>query len=69
MPELTKKQIKRQDFADNEIFELLENLSGKKLEWDIEAIASVRETIREYVVSNKNLMTEMEFYPYLEKRN
>ncbi|MDO8512681.1 MAG: hypothetical protein Q7S57_05370 [bacterium] len=65
MSKLTRQQIERQDFVDNEIFELLQSVipSSKKLEWDIEMIAMVREAIREQIVDNKKLMGEMKFYP------
>lgn len=65
MRELTKKQTERQDFVDNQIFELLQSVipTSKKLEWDIEMIASVREAIQEQIVDNKKLMKEFEFYP------
>ena len=50
---LTKKQIERQDFVDNSIFELINDLlpSDKKIDWDIELIANVRETILIYSLS------------------
>ena len=46
--ELTKQQIKRQDFVDNVIFELINKLipSDKKMEWDIEAIGEIRDAIQ-----------------------
>ena len=44
---LTKKQIERQDFVDNQIFELIQKLlpSSKQIDWDIEAIGAVRDAI------------------------
>ncbi len=38
--ELTNKQIKRQDFVDNRIFELIQKLNPSQIEinWDIEII-------------------------------
>ena len=43
--ELTKRKIVRQDFVDNQIFELINNLlpSSKQREWNIELIASIRD--------------------------
>ena len=40
MKTLTRKELDRQDFVDNEIFELIQNLlpAGRKLKWDIEMI-------------------------------
>ncbi len=67
MTEFTRKQLNRQDFVDNKIFELMQELTpnGKKLEWNIDAIGSVREVAREYLVDEKKKANEMEFYPYL----
>ena len=61
---LTKKQIKRQDFVDNKIFELIQKLlpPSKKIDWDIEAIGAVRDAIGEQIVGKK-LMRDAQFYP------
>ncbi|MCD6162743.1 MAG: hypothetical protein J7K40_10070 [candidate division Zixibacteria bacterium] len=66
---LTEQQIKRQDFVDNSIFELLQklNMSGNEIEWDIEIIADIREQIRFWLVDNLQLSDEMTFYPYIEE--
>ena len=66
MSKLTKRQIGRQDFVDNEIFEMINRLppAGKKMEWDIEVIAAVREAIRMGVILRKKI-GEMRFYPYV----
>jgi hypothetical protein len=65
MTKLTKQQIERQDFVDNEIFGLLQRLSPKasSMEWNIEAIGAVRDTIQEQIVNKQPDMSEMEFYP------
>ena len=67
MPRLTKKQIKRQDFVDNQIFELMQKLlpASKTVEWDIEAIATIRDVIQEQIVDKQELMSEVQFYPYI----
>lgn len=67
--ELTNKQIERQDFVDNRIFELIEeiNPSQTEIDWDIEVIANVRETIRIWLVEELKLTDEMTFYAYLEE--
>jgi predicted membrane GTPase involved in stress response len=66
--ELTNKQIARQDYVDNSIFDLLQSLNStdKKIDWDIEMIGQVRDSIKHLFV-NKNIYTEQEFYPYLEQ--
>lgn len=64
--ELTDIQIKRQDFVDNSIFQLLAdvNPSIQTLDWDIEVIGQIRDIINNYFVS-KGICTEQDFYPFL----
>ena len=66
--ELTEQQIERQDFVDNAIFNLIDELvpSDKEMEWDIEAIGEIRDAIQSQLV-NRGLCTEQEFYPYIEE--
>lgn len=68
MTNLTKKQLMRQDFVDNKIFELMQELmpNGKKLKWNIDAISSVREVIRKYLADEKKMVSNMKFYPFLK---
>lgn len=68
-PKLTNEQIKRQDFVDNRIFELIQELnpSQTEIDWDIEVIAEVRETIRIWLVEDLKITDEMSFYAYLEE--
>lgn len=69
MKELTRKQIERQDFVDNEIFELLQNInpSGQNIEWNIEMIADLRDRIQYWFVEYLNITDEMTFYPYVKE--
>jgi hypothetical protein len=67
--ELTTKQTERQDLVDNAIQALLEHLTGKQIEWNIEIISNIREEIQDQIVNRLELMTEMEFYPYLRWPN
>ena len=55
MTQLTKRQIDRQDFVDNQIFELINNLipPSKRIEWDIELIGNIRESF--YKEINKKI--------------
>lgn len=64
--ELTEKQIRRQDAVDNAIFDLINQLipSDKEMEWDIEAIAAVRDTIQDQLVQ-RGICSEQTFYPYI----
>jgi hypothetical protein len=66
--ELNKKQIERQDFVDNSIFELLQNLNPttNEFDWDIEMISDIRDTIQCYVIKKTNC-SEQEFYPFIEE--
>lgn len=65
---LTKKELERQDFVDNEVFELIQKLlpANRKLEWNIEIIGAVRDAIQTEVVNERKLVSEMNFYPYLK---
>lgn len=64
---LTSKQIERQDLVDNKIMVLLQDLNPTKqpLNWDIEIIGEIRDTIGQYFQS-KGLCTEEDFYPVTE---
>ena len=66
--ELTNAQIERQDFVDNAIFELLRELqpAAKDIDWDIEKIAEVRDSIAALFEQN-GICTENDFYPYIEE--
>ena len=66
--ELTEQQIERQDFVDNAIYDLINELipSDKEMEWDIEVIGEVRDAIQAQLVE-RGLCTEQEFYPYIEE--
>jgi len=65
MSKLTKRQIERQDFVDNQIFELIQSLlpPSKKIDWDIEMIGNVRDSIQTELVDERKLMSEARFYP------
>jgi len=66
--ELTKKELERQDFVDNTIFDLMETLNptNKELDWNIEMISAIRDMIGEYFVSNK-ICEEKIFYPFINE--
>lgn len=68
--ELSHEQIERQDFVDNRIHELLEELLPfeKEIEWDIDAIGTIRDAITK-VYADKNLCSEQQFYPYIELKS
>jgi len=60
MINLTKRQIERQDFVDNKIFELTQKIlpRSKQVEWDIEMIGTIRDIVRRQIVDNRKLMSE-----------
>ena len=66
--ELTNKQIERQDFVDNVIFNMINELipSDKEMEWNIEAIGAVRDAIQAQIV-NRGFCTEQEFYSCIQE--
>jgi hypothetical protein len=65
MQGFSDKQIKRQDFVDNEIYDLVKriNPSTRKIEWDIEMIGDIRDTIQHWLVDKYKIVDELEFYP------
>lgn len=65
---LTSKQIKRQDFVDNEIFDMINKLNPteRKIEWNIEFIAEVRDKIETILVSDLQLSQKQGFYPVIK---
>ena len=68
MKELTDKQIDRQDFVDNAIFQLVQtiNPTDRSIEWNIEMIGEIRDVIREWIVERMKMTDEQNFYPYLD---
>lgn len=65
--ELTDEQIERQDFVDNAIYNLINELipSDNEMDWDIEVIGDIRDTIQSHLVE-KGLCLEQDFYPYIK---
>jgi len=69
MLELTKKEIERQDFVDNLIFHLINEINPKPVEidWNIEMISEIRDSISIWIVDYLELCSEYEFYPFIEE--
>jgi hypothetical protein len=65
MQKLTEDQIKRQDFVDNQIYDLVRRVipSTREIEWDIEMIGGIRDTIQHWLVDQYKIVDELEFYP------
>jgi hypothetical protein len=69
MRELTLKEIERQDFVDNAIFDLIKDLSlsTKKIDWNIEMIGEIRDVISDWIVNKLKMCTEQEFYAIIDE--
>jgi len=65
MQKFTEDQIKRQDFVDNQIYDLVKRLvpSAREIEWDIEMIGDIRDTIQHWLVDRYKIVGTLEFYP------
>jgi hypothetical protein len=65
MKNFTEDQINCQDFVDNEIYDLVKRLipKSREIEWDIEMIADIRDTIQHWLVDKYKIVDELEFYP------
>lgn len=61
----TRRNIERQDFVDGAIFELINELlpENKQIDWDIEVIAEVRDSIFSAVSDKVEGLDEFKFYP------
>ena len=65
MENFSEDQIKRQDFVDNQIYDLVKRLipSTKETEWNKEMIGDIRDTIQHWLVDQYKIVDELEFYP------
>jgi len=59
-----QEKIDQQDFVDNAIFSLIQELnpSKKEIKWDIEPISEIRDVLIK-LYTELNLCAEDEFYP------
>jgi hypothetical protein len=62
--EMNDKQITRQDFVDNAIFELIQriNPTEKQISWDIEMIGNIRDSLVDEL-QKKLGISEFDIYP------
>ena len=62
--ELTDKQLERQDFVDNAVFSLIQeiNPTNKPIDWDIEMVGNVRDVVVGEI-EKKLGISEFEIYP------
>ena len=71
MTTLTQKQIERQDFVDNAIFDVIQkvNPTKKKFKWNIEFIGEVRDSVEKILVDRLGFCSEKVFYPFIEYKS
>lgn len=64
MRNLTQKEINRQDFVDNAVFDMIKllNPSGKQIQWNIEFIANVRDSVEALFVERTGVCNKQKFY-------
>ena len=69
MKELKNNQIERQDFVDNTVFQLINDINPvpKDISWNIEMISEIRDNIRQWLVERLGICDEMSFYPYIKE--
>lgn len=62
--EMSDEQIRRQDFVDNTIFELIQrtNPTARQISWDIEMIGNIRDLLVSEL-QNKLGISEFIIYP------
>ena len=65
MENLSDEQLKRQDFVDNQIYDLVKRLipSTRKIEWNIEMIGDIKDTMQHWLTDQCKIVDELEFYP------
>lgn len=64
---LTEKEVlEKQDFVDNTIHKMIEDLTGVKRNWDIHVIGSVRDAVARNLEFH-GLIKEDELYPFIEE--
>ena len=62
--ELTDQQLERQDFVDNAVFSLIQQLNptNRVIDWDIEMIGNIRDAVV-CELERKLGISEFEIYP------
>jgi len=65
--ELTKEQLERQDFVDNQIYNLMLRLNptNENLNWNIEFISRIRNEVQDIFNTDLKLCDENSFYPFI----
>jgi hypothetical protein len=65
MQNFSEEELKRQDFVDNQIYDLVKRLipTSREIEWDIEMIGDIRDTIQHWLVDRYKIFDKLEFCP------
>jgi len=63
-----EQKYAQQDFVDNSIFDLINNLcpSSDEINWDISVITEIRLILQNLYVNKFELCDDEEFYPSIE---
>lgn len=64
--ELTDAEIQRLDDNHNCIHQMLCSLAATEVPWDMEFIAAIEDIAEEFICDRLELMTAMEFSPYVD---
>lgn len=71
MNELTKEQLRRQDYVDNVIYrslvDLLKDITNDDIKWDIDLIGEIRDKYYDTIsfYTRYYNISEDDFYPYM----
>jgi len=65
---LTDEQTDRQDLVDNAIFQACCEVAGHEMNWDIEMIGAIRDTMENWIVPDE-IETSMKFNPFIPKED
>lgn len=63
--ELTQEQIDRLDFVHNRIHQMMCDLAGQEIDWNMEWIGEISDLAEHFICKELGLMTDMEFAPYI----
>ncbi len=64
--ELTRPEMERLDYVHNSIHQLICDLAGQDVDWDVEVIGEISDLVEEHVCTKLGLMKDYEFAPYIE---
>lgn len=67
--DLTDEQIARQDYIENEVYELIQRLNPttKPVKRDMQMISDILDTVEHWFVNRLYLCSARNFYPYIDE--